>query len=156
MENDSLRTLDQVLTDYLKSYDLGVSAGGYDDNWAKVKILPFFMVPVPNIKARREAVKIHDVNHILTQYSPGHLKGEIEIACFELGTGCGRYWFAWAINLAGLVFVPLWFSSCWTAFRRGRRAISLYINPHLIDEFRHRPVEDLRLMLKIEPQSKII
>ena len=44
---------------------------------------------LPNPPARRRAVFFHDVNHLLTGYDTTFSKGEMDIAAFEIGTGCG-------------------------------------------------------------------
>jgi hypothetical protein len=93
--------------------------GGYADRWFRIKLGPLF-IPLPNIKARVEAVKIHDVHHLLTGYR-ADWKGEVEIAGWELASGCGRYWVAWLLNggsfLIGLFLYP---RALFAAFRRGR------------------------------------
>ena len=93
--------------------------GGYRDKWFHIKLGPL-MIPLPNIPARVEAVKIHDLHHIITGYT-AHWKGEVEIAGWELGGGCGRYWVAWLLNLGsfsvGLFLFPRALFRAWHAGR---------------------------------------
>src|SRR5687768_972265 len=70
--------------------------GGYDKKWFKIEAGPLF-IPLPNIKSRVDAVKIHDVHHLITGY-PATLKGEAEIGAWEIGSGCGKYYAAWLLN----------------------------------------------------------
>lgn len=74
--------------------------GGYGDAWVDFKLgpIPF---PFPNTASRIEAVRFHDLHHILTGYDTDFL-GETEISAWELGAGCRDQVAAWALNLAGL------------------------------------------------------
>src|SRR4051812_4043456 len=72
--------------------------GGYDLKWFKIKIGPLY-IPFPNTAGRVAAVKIHDLNHILTGYT-ALPKGEAEIGAWEIASGCGKYPIAWALNSA--------------------------------------------------------
>ena len=82
--------------------------GGYHDRYFRIKIGRVF-IPVPNTKGRIDAVKMHDIHHILTGY-PALWKGEVMIAGWELSSGCGKYYMAWILNtgsfLAGLFLYP--------------------------------------------------
>lgn len=99
--------------------------GGYEERWVKLKLGP---VPFafPNTASRKRAVPLHDLHHILTGYGTDW-RGELEMSAWELGAGCGRYGFAWQINLqgmvSGLLIAPL---RTLRAFRRGLRSRSLY------------------------------
>ncbi len=84
-------------------------------------------ITLPNPPARRRAVFFPDTNHVLTGYNTVFSEGEMVIAGFELGSGCGRYWIAWLIYLGmfglGLLVCP---RPMFAAFVRGRRALSVY------------------------------
>jgi hypothetical protein len=99
--------------------------GGYSDSWVNLKVgpIPFGF---PNSDARRRAVKLHDLHHVLTGYGTSWT-GEAEISAWEIASGCGRYTVAWVINLGGL-FVGLLVNPRRTreAFLRGRGARNLY------------------------------
>ncbi len=100
--------------------------GGESERWFRIRIGPL-VLPLPNPPARRRAVFYHDVNHVLTGYNTVFSEGEMVIAGYELGSGCGPFLIAWMINLGafalGLVFCP---RPMFEAFLRGRRAASLY------------------------------
>ena len=82
--------------------------GGYDLKWFKIKAGPIF-IPLPNIKARVDAVKLHDIHPLITGY-PATLRGEAEIGGWEIAFGCGKYYAAWILNFGsffyGLIFFP--------------------------------------------------
>lgn len=107
----------EALADYFAQYHF--KDGGYNDRWFHLKI-GRLMIPFPNIPARVEAVKLHDLHHVITGYRADR-KGEVEIGAWELGGGCGRYWVAWLLNaevaLIGLFLYP---RALFFAFRSGR------------------------------------
>lgn len=88
------------LSDALKLY---FSEAGFDE---RVYIQPRFevnlgrwIISLPNPKARRDAIRFHDVNHVLTGYKTDFF-GETEIGAFELGAG------------VPLKFIAAWFFNC--------------------------------------------
>jgi len=99
--------------------------GGYDDAWVDFKLGPIPM-PFPNTKARVEAVRDHDLHHLLTGYDTD-IVGEFEIAAWEIAAGCKGYGAAWALNLGGmaggLVRAP---RRVFAAFVRGRGQRTTY------------------------------
>ena len=99
--------------------------GGYDDAWVDFKLGPIPM-PFPNTKARLEAVRYHDLHHLLTGYDTD-IVGELEIAGWEIAAGCKGYGAAWALNLGGmaggLFRAP---RRVFNAFVRGRQQRSIY------------------------------
>jgi hypothetical protein len=74
--------------------------GGYSDAWVDFKLgpIPF---PFPNLPARKRALKVHDLHHVLTGYRTD-IYGELEISAWEIGAGCKDFWAAWFLNLGGL------------------------------------------------------
>jgi hypothetical protein len=86
-----------------------------------------FNFRAPNPPARQRAVFFHDVNHVVTGYNNVFSDGEMAIAGYEIGTGCGPYWIAWVINI-GVFAVALFVCprKLFRAFVRGRRAKSIY------------------------------
>lgn len=103
----------------------GLSEAGYESRWVRLKIGPLPVI-FPNTRARVRALRLHDLHHIATEYGTD-LRGEGEQSAWELGAGCGRYWFAWAINLGGAALGALLAPRrTWRAFRRGRRSRTLY------------------------------
>jgi len=99
--------------------------GGYEDAWVRLQAGP---VPLgfPNTNARRRAVRLHDVHHVLTGYGTTWT-GEAEISAWEIAGGCGPHTAAWVINL-GALFVGLLVDPrrTYRAFLRGRGARNLY------------------------------
>lgn len=83
-------------------------------------------IALPNIKLRRDAVPLQDIDHVLTEYKT-NWEGEWKICSYELGKGCGTYWRAWIINmqalLAGGIRTP---NGCLKAFARGRRSKGVF------------------------------
>jgi hypothetical protein len=124
--------------------------GGEHNPWFRVRIGPL-TIPLPNPPARRKAVFLHDVNHVLTGYNTVFSDGEVVIAGFEVGAGCGRVWIAWFINvsmmLIGLGLRP---RAVMRAFRRGRRTISIYSYPKERSTLRAMTVGELRQRLRID------
>lgn len=97
----------------------------YTDRWVKLPVLGMTLY-LPNVEPRRRAVPLHDIDHILTEYKTDWL-GEWQISSYELGTGCGKYWAGWLINmqaiLVGAIRAP---RSCIQAYARGRRSKGVY------------------------------
>ena len=95
--------------------------GGYTSRWVRVEAKPF-PVYFPNTEARVAAARLHDLHHIATGYETDW-PGEIEISGWEIGSGCGRFYAAWILDLGGwavgLALAPL---RLFRAFVRGRRA----------------------------------
>ncbi|MDX2010642.1 MAG: Coq4 family protein [Myxococcaceae bacterium] len=121
--------------------------GGDSEPWVDFKLGPLPM-PFPNTDARRRAVKLHDLHHVLTGYRTDIL-GEFEISAWEIAAGCGRFPVAWLLNLmgltAGLVVAP---RRIVRAFTRGAHSRALYTTlgfDAVIDE----PVEAVRQRLGI-------
>ena len=127
--------------------------GGYDLKWFKIKIGPLY-IPFPNTKARIEAVKIHDIHHLLTGYE-AILKGEAEIGAWELASGCGRYYMAWILNAAsffyGIFFFP---KTLLRAFLKGRLIKSnLYHNTLYDHDLLNKTIGELKDKLGLENKN---
>lgn len=103
----------------------GLGDGGYNDRWARVKLGPI-LVAFPNTPARRRAIPLHDLHHVLTGYSAS-LAGETEMGAWEIASGCGDNYASWLLNLgafaAGLAINP---GAVYRAFVRGRQSRNLY------------------------------
>ena len=103
----------------------GFSDAGYADDWVKIKLgpIPFTF---PNTATRKRAIPLHDLHHIATGY-PTTLRGEAEIAAWEIAGGCTDHWAAWVLNTSGfaygLVLAP---RRVYRAFMRGRHGRTLY------------------------------
>jgi hypothetical protein len=119
--------------------------GGYTKRWFRIESRPI-PIYLPNIKARVDAVRLHDIHHIVTGYGTDW-RGEAEIGAWEIASGCGRYWAAWVLNFGalafGLIAAP---RRTWRAFVRGRHSRNLYrgeFSDSLLDD----PVDALRQRL---------
>lgn len=117
-------TLREARKRYFEDNQFGPD-GGYGDAWVDFKLGPLPM-PFPNTASRIEAVRYHDLHHLLTGYATD-TRGEFEISAWELGAGCGSFAAAWVLNLGGLAAGVV---SCprrtWRAFARGLASRSLY------------------------------
>lgn len=78
------------------------------------------LVPLPNFKWRREAIRVHDAHHLVTDYSTS-VTGEFQVAAWELGVHCYDTWQARALcrflMALGLMTTP---RRILQAYRRGR------------------------------------
>jgi len=131
--------------------DHGLPAdGGASLDWFSVRLGPV-SIKLPNPPARKRAVFFHDVNHVVTGYNTTFSQGEMAIAGFEVGAGCGRYWIAWYINLCmfalGLVFCP---RDLVAAYARGRRSASIYKRPEDAAAIGAMTVDQVRALLQLD------
>jgi len=152
---DPASTLFDARRAYFEANSFGAN-GGYDEAWVDFKIGPIPM-PFPNTAARIAAVKVHDLHHIVTGYATD-LAGEMEIAGWEIGAGCGRFAAAWVLNLSGVAFGTwVWPKRVFRAFVRGRRSRSLYGRP--LDELLPTTVGEVRAQTGVdrtdEPASAV-
>lgn len=144
---DSLPLL-EARARFFERASLGLD-GGYQLRWVRVeaKPLPFYF---PNTRSRAAAARLHDLHHVATGYR-SDWPGEAEIAAWELAAGCGRYGWAWILNLgAFLVGLFLFPRRLWQAFLRGRRAHTLYDLGLPEERLREETVGSLRRQLAIE------
>lgn len=115
----------EALAEHLAASGLPPDAGD-SDPFAVVRIfcLPY---PIPNTRARKRVVRIHDLNHLVSGYQTDRI-GELEISAWELASGgCRDYAAAWVLDLAGLlgglIVAP---RRTVSAFLAGRRQQNLY------------------------------
>ncbi|MFI5317366.1 MAG: hypothetical protein ACHQ6T_16825 [Myxococcota bacterium] len=100
--------------------------GGYAAKFVQLAKLGPIPLGFPNSDARRKAVGLHDLHHVATGYRTDWT-GEAEISAWEIASGCGRLWFAWYINLQGMILG--WVVNpgrTWRAWVRGRHSGNLY------------------------------
>jgi hypothetical protein len=144
--DDSL-TVKQGLEKYFKRYNLG--NGGYNDKFFKIKIFGSLKLKLPNIQNRIEAVKFHDIHHVLNEYKTG-LKGEAEIGAWEIGAGLGKYYSGWLLDLGAVFYgIPLWPKMTFNAFIKGRHSKSLYKDFAYDEKLLNLRVGELRNILGI-------
>ncbi|MCO4773188.1 MAG: hypothetical protein KDA24_24355 [Deltaproteobacteria bacterium] len=102
--------------------------GGYDQEFAEAQFGPL-AYRVPNPEPRANALRLHDLHHVVTGYETDW-RGEAEISAWELASGLGAQPWAWMIMLwgmfTGLVLAP---RVTVRAFLRGRRSRNLYGRP---------------------------
>jgi hypothetical protein len=102
--------------------------GGYNDVWV-VLTFGFLTFYIPNTRARKKAVPLHDIHHIVTGYASTPI-GEAEISAWELAAGIYDKHFARFINLAALLYGFILFPKrTFTAYLRGRNSHTLYNTP---------------------------
>lgn len=91
----------EALAEHLAASGLPPDAGD-SDPFAVVRIF-YLPYPIPNTLARKRAVRIHDLNHLVSGYKTDRI-GELEISAWELASGgCRDYVAAWVLDLAGLL-----------------------------------------------------
>ena len=91
----------QALAEHLATSGLPSDAGD-SEPFAVVRIF-YLPYPIPNTRARKRAVRIHDLNHLVSGYKTDRI-GELEISAWELASGgCRDYAAAWVLDLAGLL-----------------------------------------------------
>ena len=114
--------------------DRHFAIGGFSEDQYAARFVRFRIgkksVWLPNSPGRTRALPYHDLHHVLTAY-PTSWRGEVEIAAWELASGCRDYLTVWVINLGalaiGLVLAP---TSAFRAFVRGRHSDNLYGDRH--------------------------
>ena len=123
--------------------------GGYAAKFVQLAKLGPIPLGFPNSDARRKAVGLHDLHHVATGYKTDWT-GEAEISAWEIASGCGRMWFAWYINLQGMVMG--WVvnpGATWRAWVRGRHSKNLYLEG-LSDSVLRETVASLRERLELD------
>ncbi len=148
---DSLKVKD-ALQIYFSLYHF--KNGGYNLKWFKIKVGALYL-PLPDIKARVDAVKIHDLHHLVTQYKATY-RGEAEIGAWEIASGCEKYSVAWLLNLGsvlvGMLFYP---RALLQAFLRGRRAATnLYYNTTYNEALLTKTVGELRATIDVDSAKR--
>ena len=141
MFDDSLKIKDALQIYFAQN---NFNDGGYNDRYFKI-ILWKISFPLPNIKARVDAVKIHDIHHIITEYTTTN-KGEAEIGSWEIASGCGKLWVGWILNLGSFVIGLLCYQrALLNAFLAGRKVkTNLCYNTIYDDALLNKTVGELR------------
>lgn len=143
---DPALTLEQARGEYFRFNGFGED-GGYSAKWVDFKLgpIPF---PFPNTPQRVDAVRYHDLHHVMTGYQTD-LLGEFEISAWELASGCADKTAAWVLNLggyaAGMLVAP---RRTLRAFIRGRHSRNLY--RRRLEDVLSRQVGDMRRELGLE------
>ncbi len=140
-------TMSEARAEYYKVNGFG-DDGGDSLDWVPLQIWRF-TIKIPNSNARRKALKIHDLHHVVTGYAT-NLRGESEIAAWELASGCRRMPAAFVLNLfalaIGAIIAPRLVLRAWA---RGRATKNLY--PHdTVDALLPQPVATVRESLGLD------
>jgi hypothetical protein len=148
--SDSLKLKD-ALQLYFSKYHF--PNGGYNLKWFKIKLGPLF-IPLPNIKARVESVKIHDIHHVITEYK-ANWQGEAEISGWEIASGCGRYYVAWILNFCSFFYGMILFPrELFRSFMLGRKVRSNLYHGVLYDEILlNKTVGEIRSLTKSKDKA---
>ena len=83
------RLLRDALAQHYVNHGLPADGGAHEPYW-RLRAGPL-AIPIPNPPARQRVLFYHDANHVLTGYNTVFTEGEMTIAAFELGNGCGPY-----------------------------------------------------------------
>ena len=111
--------------------------GGEGDPWARYKLGTFILTAFPNFNHRMEAIRRHDVHHILNDLDASNL-GEGLIAAWELGSGCGKYWLSWFMESQAFWYgIIVARAETWKLFLNGRRSRNFYHEPFTPEIFNH-------------------
>lgn len=123
--------------------------GGDSLEWVPIHFLGLTFY-IPNTEGRRRAVRVHDLHHIVTGYET-NMRGETEIAAWELASGCRRWPAAFVLNLGalglGAVLSPRRIARAWA---RGRKTRNLYSERGGIDHLLPRTVDETRKALGLD------
>jgi hypothetical protein len=149
---ETLETVGQARARYFA--DAGFPPdGGYAEKFVQLAKLGPIPVGFPNSDARRRAVALHDLHHVATGYRTDWT-GEAEISAWEVASGCGAFWFAWFINLQGMVMG--WVvnpGATWRAFVRGRHSRNLYGEAGFSETLLRESVTSLRARLGLDREA---
>jgi len=125
--------------------------GGDSLEWVPLKIWKFTL-KIPNTDGRRKAVKIHDLHHVVTGYRTD-LRGESEIAAWELASGCRRMPAAFVLNAGalaiGILIAPIRVARAWA---RGRQTQNLYTED-TVEHLLPRDVDEVKTKLGLAGEA---
>lgn len=144
-------TLGDARADYYRANGFGED-GGESLVWVPLKIWRF-TIKIPNSNARRRALRVHDLHHIVTGYNTD-LRGEAEIGAWEIASGCLRVPVAFLLNVfalaIGVVIAPGRVLAAWA---RGRATKNLY--EHVtVDTLLPEDVATVRARLGLDASPK--
>ena len=147
---ESTQTITRSLELYFLKENLGKD-GGLNEPWGRIKIWKFY-IPIPNTEARKKALVLHDIHHIVTGYD-GDWRGEVSTGAWEIASGCRQYLVAWYLNLGamgvGLFIYP---KSMFNAFIRGLRTGNLYHGAIPREQAVQMQVGELQKRLKLDKE----
>lgn len=139
----------EILSKFYKDNNLDAD-GGQASSFVKIEMTPKFHFYFPNFDARRKAVILHDIHHLVTGYTTS-LAGESEISAWEIGSGCKSYWAAFFIDTSGLMIgIPFNFFGVLKAFARGRKTKNLYHNTISVEQAMDMKVSELKKVFYLD------
>ena len=130
-----------------------LSVEGYAASTFTIAILGLSL-KFPNTKARKRAVPLHDLHHVLTGFGTGWM-GEAEIGAWDLRAGCNSF-ITYFLNGGG-VLIGLFLSPrrVWRAFRCAKGQRTLYRDPISYERLLQMTVSELRERLGIPSQGVV-
>ncbi|MDP4229548.1 MAG: hypothetical protein Q8916_03985 [Bacteroidota bacterium] len=144
-------SLREGLSEYFTRFNLG--DGGYSSRFFKINFFWKCTLTLPNLPNRVQAVKFHDLHHVLTEYETG-LRGEAEIGAWEIASGCGKFWAAWLLNLGSMTYgIVLYPKAVFKAFIRGRYSGNLY-HGKVYEQVLESPIREMRNELHLDGSER--
>jgi len=106
----------------------------------------------PNTEARKRAVPLHDLHHVLTGLGTSWI-GEAEIGAWELRAGCNSL-ITYYLNGCGVI-IGLFISPrrVWRAFRAAKGQHTLYYDPASYEQLLQMTIGEVRKRLGIPAQG---
>ena len=151
MNSDDNQNVAELRAAYFEKNGFG-SDGGYGKRWVHLEFGPF-RIPLFNSSARRKAVPIHDLHHLVTGYDTTP-KGEAEIASWEIAAGTHDKWFALFINLPALAYgLILWPKTIIRAWRAGAAVRGLYASDFQVEWLNLSLSQLRRIALQSKPSN---
>lgn len=143
-------TVSKALDTYLAVN--GFTRAEYDRPWVEVTFWSFTF-PFPNPPSRRQAIRMHDLHHVVTGYGTSPT-GEAEISAWELRRGVGVFsLFVQGIILGGvllgLLHAPSRTLAAWRAGRSPSGAGLHPCDPELYASLLGRSVGELRALYDV-------
>lgn len=107
---------------------------------------------LPNTRARKRAIPLHDLHHVLTGFGTDWI-GEAEVGAWELRAGCNSF-ITYFLNGSGVI-IGLFISPgrVWRALRAARGQRTLYRDPTPYERLLRMTVGELRARIGIGRQT---
>lgn len=145
------RLLKDALQQFFDTYHF--ADGGYNLKWFTIKV-GFLNIRLPNIPSRVAVARIHDIHHVLTGYK-ATLRGEAEIAGWEIASSCGHHAVAWFFNLGAFFYGMFCFPrALFEAFMLGRKVTTnFYLTPFHYENLLSQSVASVKNSIQ-QPQNR--
>ncbi len=121
--------ISEAKLDYYRKNGLSLD-GGEGDRWAYAMFKGFRLRGFPNSLSRMEALRRHDLHHLINDCSTSQVD-EALVAAWELGSGCRHYWAAWWLDLQAFGFGAAFLAprKCFERFVQGRNSRNFFYEP---------------------------